>query len=108
MTPDTRFRQAPRRLAGLLIRGYQRILSPMKTALLGPSAACRFHPTCSEYARQAIQSRGLVRGGWLALRRIGRCHPWSEGGLDPVPGEGPDRSNPSDSHGARPSPLPHG
>jgi uncharacterized protein len=69
------------RLALALIRGYQRFLSPF----LGPS--CRFHPTCSAYAVTAIERHGLVRGGWLALRRIGRCHPFSAGGHDPVPGE---------------------
>ena len=61
------------------IRAYQRFLSP----LLGPH--CRYHPTCSEYARQAINRYGLVRGGWLGLRRVLRCHPLREGGVDPVP-----------------------
>jgi hypothetical protein len=62
-----------------LIRVYQRFISP----LLPPS--CRFQPTCSSYAATAIERHGVVRGGWLALKRIGRCHPWSRGGYDPVP-----------------------
>lgn len=63
----------------LIIRGYQLLISPM----LGPR--CRFHPSCSHYAQEALQVHGLRRGGWLALRRISRCHPWYPGGVDPVP-----------------------
>jgi len=62
-----------------LIRLYQRLLSP----LLGPR--CRFHPTCSAYAVQALERHGVVRGSVLAARRIVRCHPLNEGGFDPVP-----------------------
>jgi len=62
-----------------LIRIYQWILSP----ILGP--ACRFEPTCSNYASQAIVQHGLIRGTWLAIRRIGRCHPLGKSGYDPVP-----------------------
>jgi putative membrane protein insertion efficiency factor len=65
-----------------LIRLYQWILSPF----LGSN--CRYHPTCSHYAVEAVQHHGIVRGLWLALRRVGRCHPWHEGGYDPVPGRG--------------------
>lgn len=68
-----------RRIAILLIRGYQWLLSP----LLGNN--CRYHPTCSEYAAEAIGEHGVVRGTWLAMRRIGRCHPWGGAGHDPVP-----------------------
>lgn len=64
-----------------LIRLYQRLISP----LLPP--ACRFYPTCSQYARDAIAAHGAVRGGWLALRRLGRCHPLNPGGVDFVPGQ---------------------
>ena len=68
----------PRRVAGVILMVHQRVLSP----LLPP--ACRFTPTCSEYARQAIERYGLWRGGSLALRRLVRCHPFVEGGLDPL------------------------
>ena len=61
------------------IRVYQAAFSP----LLAP--ACRFEPSCSSYAVEAIARRGAVRGSWLALRRIGRCHPWGGFGYDPVP-----------------------
>jgi hypothetical protein len=47
---------------------------------------CRYHPSCSEYTRQAIHHHGIAAGGWLGLKRILRCHPWAEGGFDPVPG----------------------
>ena len=63
----------------VLIRAYQRVVSP----LFPPS--CRFTPTCSNYALKAIERYGLFRGGWLALKRVGRCHPWNPGGFDPVP-----------------------
>jgi len=69
----------PRRLGMLLIRGYQRVVSP---AL--PSS-CRFSPSCSQYTLEAIERHGLVRGGWLGARRIVRCHPFNPGGFDPVP-----------------------
>ncbi|MGY0612064.1 membrane protein insertion efficiency factor YidD [Luteimonas sp. A501] len=62
-----------------LLRGYKRWLSP----LLGPR--CRFLPTCSEYAMQAIALHGALRGSWLAAKRVGRCHPLNPGGMDPVP-----------------------
>ncbi len=67
----------------VLLRAYRYAVSPM----LGMH--CRFHPSCSSYAIEAIQTHGTVRGGFLAIKRIGRCHPWHEGGLDPVPGRQP-------------------
>lgn len=63
----------------LLVRAYQLLLSPM----LG--ASCRYTPTCSQYAIEAIRKYGPFKGGWLAIRRIARCHPWGGHGHDPVP-----------------------
>lgn len=63
----------------LAVRGYRFFLSP----LLPPS--CRFHPSCSEYAEEALTRHGVLRGGWLTARRICRCGPWHAGGYDPVP-----------------------
>ncbi|ENO98361.1 MULTISPECIES: membrane protein insertion efficiency factor YidD [Thauera] len=62
-----------------LLRFYRYAISPM----LGRN--CRFHPTCSEYAIEAIQRHGALRGGWMAAKRVGRCHPFNSGGYDPVP-----------------------
>ena len=64
-----------------ILRGYRYVVSP----LLGPR--CRFYPSCSEYAIEAIERHGVASGGWLALKRISKCHPWHEGGVDPVPEE---------------------
>jgi putative membrane protein insertion efficiency factor len=69
----------PQRLLALLIRGYQRLLSP----LLPPS--CRFYPSCSQYALEAVNRHGVLKGSWLAARRLARCHPFNAGGFDPVP-----------------------
>ena len=63
----------------LLIRGYQLIISP----LLGSN--CRFMPTCSEYAMESLRSHGLIKGSYLTVKRIGKCHPWGGHGYDPIP-----------------------
>ncbi|MGH2551528.1 MAG: membrane protein insertion efficiency factor YidD [Thermomicrobiales bacterium] len=68
-----------RRVALLMIRGYQKLISPF----FPPS--CRFEPTCSTYGYEAIEKYGIIKGGWMAFRRILRCHPWNRGGYDPVP-----------------------
>lgn len=69
----------PGRTLIALIRGYQRFLSPV----LPP--ACRFYPSCSQYALEAVTRHGALRGGWLAVQRLARCHPFHPGGFDPVP-----------------------
>ena len=66
-------------LAIMLIKGYRYFISP----LLGSN--CRFYPTCSSYTLEAIERYGLLRGGWLGIKRISRCHPYNDGGVDPVP-----------------------
>lgn len=68
-----------RRLALAAIRYYQRLVSPTLPA------ACRFEPSCSKYAYEAIDKYGVVKGGWMALHRLGRCHPFRAMGYDPVP-----------------------
>lgn len=67
------------RLLVMLIRTYQLVISPY----LPP--ACRYLPTCSQYAIDALERHGTLRGSWLAIKRIGRCHPFHTGGFDPVP-----------------------
>ncbi len=62
-----------------LLKAYRYAISPM----LGRN--CRYHPSCSEYAIEAVRRHGVFRGGWLAIKRVGRCHPFSHGGYDPVP-----------------------
>jgi putative membrane protein insertion efficiency factor len=74
------------RLPVALLRGYQRWISPA----LPPT--CRFYPTCSAYAIEALQVHGLLGGSWLTVRRLARCAPWHPGGVDPVP---PRRSRPA-------------
>lgn len=61
------------------IRLYQRLISPMRPP------TCRYYPSCSAYALTSLTRFGVLRGGWLAARRLGRCHPWSDGGVDHVP-----------------------
>ena len=78
-TPMPLWRRLPRLALILGVRGYQVTLSPIF------GGACRYYPSCSAYAIEALERHGALRGGWLALRRIGRCHPFRPGGFDPVP-----------------------
>ena len=71
--------EVPKIAALTLVRFYRYAVSPLLPR------SCRFHPSCSAYALEAIATHGLWRGGWLAVKRIGRCHPWNDGGHDPVP-----------------------
>ncbi len=84
------------RLPYLFIMLYRRLLSPLL-----PST-CRFHPTCSAYGAEALRTHGLLRGGWMTVRRIARCHPWHPGGHDPVQPKNKtaqDGTTPSHTHG---------
>jgi putative membrane protein insertion efficiency factor len=80
-------------LVRLLIRFYQRFLSPALHFIAGPGAGCRFHPTCSEFFLEAVETHGALRGGWLGIKRIARCNPWGGHGHDPVP---PAREKPGE------------
>lgn len=71
-----------------IVKGYRLFLSPW----LG--SACRFEPTCSIYSIQALETHGAAKGSYLTLKRLGRCHPWCEGGLDPVPPVSPKNGAP--------------
>ncbi|MGG5259020.1 membrane protein insertion efficiency factor YidD [Phycicoccus avicenniae] len=72
----------------LLIRGYQRFVSPMRPP------TCRYYPSCSAYAVTAIERFGPLRGTWMAAARLGRCHPWTPGGVDHVPDRDPATGRP--------------
>ena len=76
------------RLLTLAIRAYRLTISPAQTLLFGPTGGCRFTPTCSQYAIDAIHAHGTLAGGALATKRICRCHPWGGCGHDPVPEKG--------------------
>lgn len=84
-----------RSIACLPIRVYQWTLSPLKQALLGPGSGCRYRPTCSNYAIEAIKRYGILKGTWLGTKRILRCHPWGGHGWDPVP---PSKDQQSKKH----------
>ena len=76
-----------RKIISGIIGVYRYVLSPF----LGPS--CRYTPTCSEYAQTAVIRFGVLKGGWLAIKRIGSCHPWGKSGYDPVPEKNSDPNN---------------
>ncbi len=77
-----------------LLQVYRWIVSPAKIFLFGPGARCRFTPTCSQYALQAVKTHGALSGGWLATKRVCRCHPWGGAGYDPVPDATVDANQP--------------
>jgi len=72
-------KQLPRKIVVLMIQGYRQVISP----LFPPT--CKYYPTCSAYAVGAVEKYGVLRGGWLAIKRVVRCNPWSYRGYDPVP-----------------------
>jgi putative membrane protein insertion efficiency factor len=79
------------RILILLIRSYQATISPALPVLFGPAGRCRFTPSCSQYAREAIQAHGVMAGSVLAAGRLCRCNPWGASGEDPVPAPGENR-----------------
>jgi len=83
--PITFILRLPARLLLGLVWVYQHTLSPAIPAVFGNACACRFYPTCSHYAAEAVRTHGAVRGVWLSARRLLRCTPLHPGGLDPVP-----------------------
>ena len=91
-------RRRPSILAGVmlgLIWLYRKLVSPVLPAIFGPSCGCRFHPTCSHYAAEAVRTHGAICGAWLAARRLLKCTPLHPGGFDPVPAPGEFRRPPS-------------
>ena len=82
-------------LVRLIIRSYQKAIRPVLLALGGPGSVCRYEPGCSTYFLQACEIHGVLRGSWLGLKRIGRCHPWGGSGADPVPPRVDFKSRPS-------------
>jgi putative membrane protein insertion efficiency factor len=83
-----------------LLRAYRAVISPLY------GQVCRYHPSCSAYALEAVTRHGSIRGTWLAVRRVGRCHPWAAGGYDPVPGSEPEPGTPDLDPADRPEPAP--
>jgi len=102
---ERRYRDLPARAAGTLVWFYQRTVSPA-LVVMNPGWGCRFAPTCSQYAREALAGRGLVVGTALALRRLAKCGPWHPGGEDLVPPAVSKTAGPQDHRGARrPAPI---
>ena len=80
-----RLASLPARFLLALLWLYRRTLSPVLPVVLGPGCGCRFHPTCAVFAAESVRAHGAVRGSWLAVGRLLRCHPFNPGGFDPVP-----------------------
>ena len=85
-----RLTRLPARTLLAMLWLFRRVVSPALAAAF-PACGCRFHPTCSCYATEAVRAHGALVGAWLAARRLARCHPFAAGGLDPVPARGPAR-----------------
>jgi len=81
-----------------LLKAYRAVISPLY------GQVCRYHPSCSAYALEAVTTHGSVRGSWLAVRRLARCHPWAAGGYDPVPTPAPAADHRRSSSTAAPTP----
>jgi putative membrane protein insertion efficiency factor len=77
----------PRTILLFVIHAYRWTVSPVLVFLFGPGGGCRFTPSCSQYAMDAIRSQGALTGVWLAVKRICRCHPWGGCGHEPAPGK---------------------
>ena len=84
-----------------LLKGYRFAISPLY------GQVCRFYPTCSAYALEAVTEHGALRGSWLAVRRVGRCHPWNPGGYDPVPPRRGAVDQPGQQHVVHPAEHEH-
>ena len=83
--PSVRLGEIPAIAAVGLIRIYQQTASPVLPAIFGAACGCRFAPTCSHYAAEAVRTHGALKGGWMAARRVVKCTPLHPGGIDPVP-----------------------
>lgn len=89
------------------VRVYRFAVSPLQMVLFGPLARCRYEPTCSEYAMEAVRQHGALKGSWLALNRVCRCHPWGACGWDPVPPAEPAHGTRDRNFASHAHPCPH-